>query len=148
MNFQISLLEFIVVEIIELIQDGIFDYFIVFSEIFPLIEENKIGNHYFRFMKFGPVFFIDYAGFESPFDINKLSLDEELLRSLGEGSPRNTVGVLRLALIYPRRITIVSVGGNGKKGDFFVSNSGFNIWILGNISDKDDFIDGSHSMLE
>lgn len=141
-------LEFIVGKIIEVGDYLFIDDFFIFRKVFTFIEEYQIGDHYFRLMELRSIIFVDDTGLETSFDVDELPFYEELLGSLSEGSPGNTVGIFCLALIHSGSIPIVTVGRYGEECDFLISDCGFDIWILGDVSDEDDFIDGSHSILK
>lgn len=98
-------------------------------------------------MKLGCVVFVDDTGLEASFDIDEFALYEELFAAFGERSPGNTVRVFRFALVDSCSIAIVTIRRNGEEGYFLVSGSRFYIWILGNVSDEDNFIDSSHRVL-
>ena len=95
-------------------------------------------------MELGSIVFIDDAGFETTFDIDELSLHEKLFGSLCEGTPDNTIGIFRFREWFTRWSLVVTIGRDGEGCDFLVTGCSLHEWILGNISDQDDLIDGSH----
>ena len=95
-------------------------------------------------MELGSVIFIDDTGFETTFDVDKLPLHEELFSPLSEWTPYDTIGIFSLREWLTRWSLVVAVRRDGERCDLLVTSSSLHEWILGNISDQDDLIDGSH----
>lgn len=127
-------------------ENSIVDHLFVFSEILSFVEEYQIGNDHLRLVEFRSVFFIDNTSFETSFYVNEFSFQEKLFRSFSKWSPGNTVCVFCLTLVNSGGITVATIGRNREQCDFLISDGGFNIRVLRNISDEDDLVNSSHDM--
>jgi hypothetical protein len=136
---------FVGIQIGEIIEVGnIRDIRTRFSEVFSLGEEYELIDNHLCFIELGSIFTIDNTSLEMSFYVDEFALGKELLRSFCERAPCNTIGILSIWERFSRRTLIVTIGCNSEGCDFFVGSSGFDKWILGNITNEDNLVDSTH----
>lgn len=79
-----------------------------------------------------------------PFNVDELPFGKEGLGTVSQGSPANTIGIFGFGKGFSAGILEGTVGRYGKEDDFSASLSSFYEWILRDVSNEDDLIDGAH----
>jgi len=115
-------------------------------EIFSLGEEDELTNDDFCLMKLCAIFFIDDTSFQTSFDIDEFSFDEEFLYLIRERSPSDTVCVFCFREGFSSRRFVVAIRRDRECSDFFIERGTCRLdkRVFRDISDKDDFVYSSH----